>query len=89
MATLQYVGIDTSLYTSQTAVPPDSLDSDDNRSPEDRLSNDCDNDESIVQLDDGVDVTPNDSQPLLFFMIVKQPEEVIIRIILLKWQLLW
>ena len=67
MATLQYVGIDTSLYTSQTAVPPDSLDSDDNRSPEDRLSNDCDNDESIVQLDDGVDVTPNDSEPLLFF----------------------
>ena len=67
MATLQYVGIDTSLYTSQTAVPPDSLDSDDNISPEDRLSNDCDNDESIVQLDDGVDVTPNDSEPLLFF----------------------
>ena len=67
MATLQYVGIDTSLYTSQTAVPPDSLDSDDNRSPEDRVSNDCDNDESIVQLDDGVDVTPNDSEPLLFF----------------------
>ena len=31
MATLRYVGIDTSLYTSQTAVQPDVLGSDDNR----------------------------------------------------------
>ena len=64
MATLQYVGIDTSLYTSQTAVQPDLLDSDDNRPPDDRLLDDCDDD---VQLDDGVDVTPNDSEPILFF----------------------
>ena len=63
MATLQYVGIDTSLYTNQTAVQPDLLDSDDNRPPDDRLPDDCDDD---VQLD-GVDVTPNDNEPLLFF----------------------
>ena len=65
MATLQYVGIDTSLYTSQTAVPPDSLDSDDNRSPEDRLFNDCDNDEPLYSL--MMCGCNNDSEPLLFF----------------------
>ena len=57
------MGIDISLYTSQTTAQPD-LDSDDNRPPDDRLPDNCDDD---VQLDDGVDVTPNDSEPLLFF----------------------
>ena len=51
MATLQYVWIDTSLYTSQTAVQSDVLDSDDNRPPDNRLPDDCDDD---VQLDDDV-----------------------------------
>ena len=53
MASLQYVGIDTSLYTNQSAEQPDPVDSDDNKPPDDRLSDDCDDD---VQLDNAVDV---------------------------------
>ena len=53
MASLQYVGIDTSLCTNQSAEQPDPVDSDDNKPPDDRLSDDCDDD---VQLDNGVDV---------------------------------
>ena len=59
MATLQYVGIDTSLYTTQSAVP-DPQDCD-----EDGLADDCD--DEPIQFYDGVDVTPNDGKPRLFF----------------------
>ena len=51
MATLQRVGIDTSLYASQTAVQSDPQNSDDNRLPDDRPPDDCDeDDESIADL---------------------------------------
>ena len=60
MATLQYVGIDTSLYTSQYAVQSDPQDSDEDRPPDD-----CD--DKLIQFHDGVDVTPSDSEPLIFF----------------------
>ena len=46
-------------------------------------------DDNAIQFDDNVDVTPSDGKPLLFSMIVKQLEGVIIVITLLKWQLLW
>ena len=48
MATLQYVGIDTSLYTTQSAVP-DPQDCD-----EDGLADDYD--DGPIQFYDGVDV---------------------------------
>ena len=59
MVTLQYVGIDTSLYTTQSAVP-DPQDCD-----EYGLPDDCD--DEPIQLYDGVDVTPNDGEPLLSY----------------------
>ena len=68
MATLECVGIDTSLYASQTAVQSDPQNSDDNRLPDDRPSNDCDEDhESIADLGNSVDITPHDCDPLYFF----------------------
>jgi len=68
MATLQCVGIDTSLYASQTAVQSDPQNSDDNRFPDDRPPDDCDeDDESIADLGDSVDVIPTDGEPLYFF----------------------
>ena len=59
MATLQDLGIDTSLYTSHTAVQSNPYDSD-----EDPVD-DCD--EPVEQFDNSVDVTPNDGNPVLFF----------------------
>ena len=59
MATLQYVGIDTSLYSTQSAIlDPQDCD-------EDELPDDCD--DEPIQFYDDVDVTPNDDKPLLFF----------------------
>ena len=60
MATLQYVGINTSLYTSQSAVQPDPQDSDEDGSPDDY-------DDEPIQFHNGIDVTPNNGKPLLFF----------------------
>ena len=56
MATLQGVGIDTSLYTSHSAAQPESHDPDEDPA-----------DEPAIQFDDSVDVTPSDGKPLLFF----------------------
>ena len=57
--TLQYVDIDTSLYTTDSAVPaPQYCD-------EDGPPYDCD--DEPIQFNDGVDVTPNDGELLLFF----------------------
>ena len=61
MATLQYVGIDTSLYTTQSAVS-DPQDCDEDGPPDDY-------DDELIHIEfyDGVDVTPNDGKLLLFF----------------------
>ena len=59
MATLQDVGINISLYTGHSAAQSNPYNSD-----EDQV-NDCD--EPVLQFDNSVDVTPNDSNPLLFF----------------------
>ena len=56
MATLQGVGIDTSLYSSHSAAQPDTQDSDEEPA-----------DDNAIQFDDNVDVTPSDGKPLLFF----------------------
>ena len=69
MAILQYVGIKTSLYTSQSAVQPDAQDSDEDGDPDD-----CD-DESL-QIHNGVVVTPNNGKQILFFYDCKQLEGV-------------
>ena len=53
------MGIDTSLYTTQSAV------SDPQDCDKDGLADDCD--DEPIQFYDGVDVTPNDGEPLLFF----------------------
>ena len=90
MATLQYVGIDTSFYANHTTAQYDPQNFDDNRLPDDRPADDCDEDhESIADLGDSMDVISN--KPLLFFCNSETTGESYNRefvITLLKWQLL-
>ena len=65
MVTLQYVGIDTSLYTTQSPVP------DPQDCNEDGPPDDSDDEPIHVQFYDGMDVTPNDGKLLLFFYYCK------------------
>ena len=58
MATLQDVGIDTSLYTSHSAAQSNPYDSD-----EDPVE-DCD--KPVVQFDNSMDVTTRYHNPVLF-----------------------
>ena len=58
MATLQDVGIDTSLYTSHSAAQSNLYDSD-----EDPVE-DCD--KPVVQFDNSMDVTTRNHNPVLF-----------------------
>ena len=68
MATLQCVRIDTSFNASQTAVQSDPQNSDNNRLTDDRPPDDCDeDDESIADLGDSVDVIPNEGEPYFFY----------------------
>ena len=59
MATLQYVGFDTSLDTTHSAVP-DPQDCDEDGPPDN-----CD--DEPIHFYDGVDITLHDGKPLLFF----------------------
>ena len=61
MATLQGMGIDTSLYSSHSTAQPDTQDSDEEPADE------CD--DTAIQFEDNVDAIPSDGKPLLFLRL--------------------